>query len=180
LQQIKKWIDVTDALGASHLRIFAGKLPTGSSVKDAIGWVVETMKAACDYSGEKGILMGLEDHDGVTQSADPCLEIMQRVNSPFAGINLDITNFIATPTQDAYAQIAACLPYATNTHIRDHFPDGSPVDMERVWKMFAHAGYQGYMSAEYEGESAGHLPAATGVPKLVSQIRELCSKYSTV
>ena len=180
LQQIKKWIDVTDALGASHLRIFAGKLPTGSSVKDAIGWVVETMKTACDYSGEKGILLGLEDHDGVTQSADPCLEIMQRVNSPFAGINLDITNFIATPTQDAYAQIAACLPYATNTHIRDHFPDGSPVDMERVWKMFAHAGYQGYMSAEYEGESAGHLPAATGVPKLVSQIRELCSKYSTV
>ena len=136
LEQIKKWVDVTDDLGASHLRIFAGKLPAGSSLKDAIDWVVETMKAACDYSGEKGNTLGLEDHDGVTQSADPCVEIMQRVNSPFAGINLDITNFIATPTQDAYAQIAACIPYATNTHIRDHFPDGTPVDMDRVWQMF--------------------------------------------
>jgi sugar phosphate isomerase/epimerase len=180
LKQIKKWVDVTDALGASHLSIFAGKLPPGSSVKDAIDWVVETMKAACDYSGEKGIILGLEDHDGVTQSADPCLEIMQRVNSPFAGINLDITNFIDTPTQDAYAQIAACLPYATNTHIRDRFPDGTPVDMDRVWQMFARAGHQGYMSAEYEAGLPDRLPAAAGVPKLVHQIRELCSKYSTV
>ena len=180
LKQIKKWVDVTDDLGASHLRIFAGELPPGSSLKNAIDWVVETMKAACDYSGEKGIMLGLEDHDGVTQSADPCLEIMQRVHSPFAGINLDITNFIATPTQDAYAQIAACLPYATNTHIRDHFPDGTPVDMDRVWQMFARAGHQGYMSAEYEPGLPDRLPAAVGVPKLVHQIRELCSKYSTV
>ena len=180
LKQIKKWVDVTDELGASHLRIFAGKLPAASSLKDAIDWVVETMKAACDYSGEKGIVLGLEDHDGVTQSASPCLEIMQRVNSPFAGINLDITNFIATPTQDAYAQIEACLPYATNTHIRDRFPDGTPVDLERVWQMFKRAGYQGYMSAEYEPGLPDRLPAAAGVPKLVQQIRDLCSKYSTV
>ncbi len=180
LKQIKKWVDVTDDLGASHLRIFAGKLPPGASLKDAVDWVVETMKAACDYSGEKGITLGLEDHDGVTQSSDPCVEIMKRVNSPFAGINLDITNFIATPTEDAYAQIAACLPYATHTHIRDHFPDGSPLDMDRVWQMFARAGYQGYMSAEYEAGLPDHLPATAGVPKLVHQIRELCSKYSTV
>lgn len=180
LKQIKKWVDVTDALGASHLRIFAGKLPPGSNLKDAIDWVVETMKAACDYSGEKGIILGLEDHDGVTQSAAPCVEVMQRVNSPFAGINLDITNFIATPAQDAYAQIAACLPHATNTHIRDRFPDGTPVDMDRVWQMFARAGYQGCMSAEYESGLPDRLPAAVGTPKLVHQIRELCSKYSTV
>jgi sugar phosphate isomerase/epimerase len=119
---------VTDHLGASHLRIFAGKLPTGSSLKDAIDWVVECMKAACDYSSEKGITLGVEDHEGVTQSADACLEIMQRVNSPYAGINLDITNFISTPAQDAYAQIAACIPYATNIHIRDRFYNDTPVD----------------------------------------------------
>jgi sugar phosphate isomerase/epimerase len=180
LKQIKKWVDVTDDLGASHLRIFAGKLPPGSNLKDAIDWTVETMKAACDYAGEKGIVLGLEDHDGVTQSADPCLEIMQRVNSPFAGINLDITNFISTPAQDPYAQIAACLPYATHTHIRDHFPDGTPVDLDRVWQMFARAGHQGYMSAEYEAGLPDRLPSAQGVPKLVHRIRELCSKYSTV
>lgn len=180
LEQIKKWVDVTDQLGASHLRIFAGTLPAGCSLKEAIDWVVESMKAACDYSGRKGITLGVEDHEGVTQNGDLCVEIMQRVKSPYAGINLDITNFIATPSQDAYAQIASCIPYATNIHIRDHFYDCTPVDMERVWQIFARAGHQGYVSAEYESSSADSLPAATGAPKLIEKIQTLCKKYSSV
>ncbi|MHB1673408.1 MAG: sugar phosphate isomerase/epimerase family protein [Acidobacteriaceae bacterium] len=174
LTEIQKWVDVTDRLGASHLRVFAGELPPGATLQQGIDWTVETMKLAADYSGKKGITLGLEDHNGVTQRADICLEIMRRVNSPYAGINLDVTNFIPTPTQDVYAQIAACIPYATNTHIRDRFEyDQSPVDLDRVWRLFAQAGFKGYMSAEYEGPDS-----ATGVPKLVAQIRNLCRKYS--
>ena len=180
LEQIKKWVDVTEQLGASHLRIFAGELPNGAGLKDAVDWVVEAMKTACDYSGRKGITLGVEDHEGVTQSADLCVEIMQRVNSPYAGINLDITNFIPTPAQDAYAQIAACIPYATNIHIRDHFYDHSAVDMDRVWQIFAQAGHQGYVSAEYEANYPGSPPPATGVPALVDEIRAMCRKYSSV
>jgi sugar phosphate isomerase/epimerase len=176
LAEIKKWVDVTDALGAPHLRIFAGKLPSGATLQQSIDWVVETMKAGSDYSGKKGIMLGVEDHSGVTQRADVCLEIMHRVNSPYAGINLDITHFVPTASQDAYAQIAACIPYATNTHIRDKFDDGTPIDMDRVWGMFAHAGFKGFMSAEYEGKE----DPATGVPKLVEEIRTLCKKYSSV
>ena len=180
INEIRKWVDVTDQLGASHLRIFAGKLPEGAALNDAITWVVEAMKAACDYSGRKGITLGVEDHEGVTQSADTCVEIMQRVNSPYAGINLDITNFITTPAQDAYSQIAACIPYATNIHIRDRFYDRTPVDMDRVWQIFAQAGHQGYVSAEYESSSPDSLPPAAGVPKLVDKIQALCKKYSSV
>jgi sugar phosphate isomerase/epimerase len=180
LKEIEKWIDATDQLGASHLRIFAGKVPAGSNQKEAIDGVVQCMKNACEYSGRKGITLGIENHDGISQSADVCLEIMQRVNSPYSGINLDITNFIATPARDAYAQITACIPYATNIHIRDRFYDGTPVDMERVWQIFARAGHQGYVSAEYEASFPDSLPAAAGVPKLVHEIQTLCKKYSSV
>ncbi len=174
LTEIQKWVDVTDRLGASHLRVFAGELPPGATLQQGIDWTVETLKASVDYSGKKGITLGLEDHNGVTQRADVCLEIMHRVNSPYAGINLDVTNFIPTPAQDVYAQIAECIPYATNTHIRDRFEyDHSPVDLDRVWRLFAQAGFKGYMSAEYEGPDS-----ETGVPKLVAQIRNLCRKYS--
>src|SRR5665213_299426 len=76
LADIKKWVDATDRLGASHLRVFAGKLPSGATVKQGTGWVVETMKPACEYAGKKGITLGIEDHDGITQHADVCLEIM--------------------------------------------------------------------------------------------------------
>jgi sugar phosphate isomerase/epimerase len=180
LDDIRKWVDVTDQLGASHLRVFAGKLPEGATLKEATGWVVDTLKVASDYSGKKGIVLGLEDHGGVSQSADVCLEIMHRVDSPYARINLDITHFIPSATQDAYAQIAACIPYATVSHIRDHFDDGTPIDMDRVWKLYADAGHKGYMSVEYEGDNHGGVPAEVGVPKLVAKVRELCRKYSTV
>lgn len=175
LEDIKKWVDVTDRLGASHLRVFGGKLPPRATIKQGTDWVVETMKPACEYSGKKGITLGIEDHGGVTQSADVCLEIMRRVDSPYAGINLDITHFIPTPTKDAYAQIKACIPYATHSHIRDRFDDGTPIDMDRVWQMFRDGGYKGFMSAEYEGKEN----PMTGVPKLMDKIKKLCEKYST-
>jgi sugar phosphate isomerase/epimerase len=178
LNEIKKWVDVTDRLGASHLRVFAGKLPSGHTLQEAIDWVVETMKAGCDYSGKKGITLGLEDHAGVSQNADVCLEVMHRVNSPYAAINLDITNFIPTVAQDAYAQIAACIPFASNTHIRDRFADQTPVDLDRVWRLFASAGFRGYMSAEYEPGRANNEVGATGVPKLIAKIQALCRRYS--
>jgi sugar phosphate isomerase/epimerase len=176
LEEIKKWVDVTESLGAPHLRVFAGELPAGATVQQGIEWTVDTLKVACEYAGKKGITLGMEDHEGITQNADACLDIIHRVDSPFFGINLDITNFIPTAKADAYAQIEATVPYATHAHIRDRFADGQTVDLERVWQIFARADYKGFMSAEYEGEE----DPSTGVPKLVAKIKALCSKYSSV
>ncbi len=176
LEEIKKWVDVTESLGAPHLRVFAGKLPAGATVQQAIEWTVDTLKQACEYAGKKGITLGMEDHEGITQSSDACLEIVHRVNSPFFGINLDITNFISTAHADAYAQIEATVPYATHTHIRDRFENGQAVDLDRVWQLFARSNYKGFMSAEYEGDEN----PSTGVPKLVDKIKTLCRKYSSV
>lgn len=176
LEEIKKWVDVTESLGAPHLRVFAGKLPAGATVQQAIEWTVETLKSACEYAGQKGVTLGMEDHEGITQNADACLEIVHRVDSPFFGINLDITNFVPTAKADAYAQMEATVPYATHAHIRDRFENGQAVDLDRVWQIFARSNYKGFMSAEYEGEE----DPSTGVPKLVDKIKALSRKYSSV
>lgn len=176
LEDIKKWTDITEALGAPHLRVFAGKMPSGATVQQGIQWTVETLKAACEYAGRKGITLGVENHEGITQNADVCVELVHRIDSPYFGINLDITNFIATPQADAYAQIEATLPYATHSHIRDVFENGQAVDFDHVWPLFARANYKGFMSAEYEGEE----DPSTAVPKLVEKIKTLCRKYSSV
>jgi sugar phosphate isomerase/epimerase len=176
LEEIKKWIDVTEALGAPHLRVFAGKLPPGATVQQGIQWTVETLKVACEYAGQKGITLGVENHEGITQNADVCIELVHKIDSPYFGINLDITNFIATPQADAYAQIEATVPYATHTHIRDLFQNKQAVDLDRVWQIFASANYKGFMSTEYEGEEDPSI----GVPKLVDKVKTLCRKYSSV
>lgn len=175
LADVKKWVDVADRLGASHLRIFGGIVPKGAAPGPVLDGVVEIFKAAADYSGQKGIVLGIENHSGVTQSADVCLDIMHRVNHPYAGINLDLTHFL--PAETSYDQIAACLPYATNVHVRDKFDDNSPIDMDRVWRMFVAAGFKGYMSIEFSDATES---AATGIPRLVTEVKALNKKYSSV
>ena len=179
LNDIKKWVDVAGWLGAPQLRVFAGTVPPGVALNQAIDWVVEMMKAATDYSAKRGIVLSLENNRGVSKSSDACLEVMQRVASPYAGITLDITHFVPTAAQDAYSQIAACIPYATNAHIMDRFDEGSPIDLERVWKLFAQAGFRGYMSLEYAEKPGTADISDTEIPRLISQIRALCRKYSS-
>lgn len=172
LEKIKHWVDATEWLGASHLRVFGGELPASASIEQGIQWVVETMKPACDYAAKRGITLGIEDHGGITRKASTIIEILRRVDSPYAGMNLDISNF----PENEYTQIEASIPYATHTHIRDLFSEThEPIDLERVFQLFARGGYKGYMSAEYEGAE----DPMTGVPKLIAKIRALCNKYSS-
>ena len=174
IANIKKWVDATELLGASHIRVFGGKLPPGATDAQGVEWTAETMKPACDYAAQKGITLGIESHGGITSKASNILAILHRVDSPYAGCNLDISNF----QEDPYSQVESLIPYATHTHIRDYVRESQrqPLDLDRMWQMFAKGGYQGFMSVEYEGEE----DAMTGVPKLVEKVKMLCKKYSTV
>ncbi len=172
IETIRKWVDATELLGASHLRVFGDKLPAGANEEQGIQWVIETMKAACEYAAGKGVILGLETHSGLSTKAANIVAILRGIDSPYAGCNLDISNFRENP----YEQIQTCLPYATHAHIRDFYGEPKqPLDLDRVWQMFARSGYKGYMSVEYEGEE----DAMSGVPKLISRIKPLCRKYST-
>ena len=176
VSRIQRWVDAAELLGASHVRVFAGNLPGGATEKQGIEWVVETMKSACDYAAKRGITLGIENHGGMTARVATTLEILRRVDSPYAGINLDISNFEGKTDDEMYSDIQACVPYATHAHIRDLFgATKRPIDLDRVWRLFAEGGYKGYMSAEYEGEE----DPMTGVPKLLERIKVLCRKYSS-
>jgi sugar phosphate isomerase/epimerase len=174
LANIRKWVDATELLGASHVRVFGGELPKGATDAQGVEWTAETMKPACDYAAQKGITLGIESHGGITSKASNILAILQRVNSPYAGCNLDISNF----DEDPYSQVESLIPYATNTHIRDFYGGERrlPLDLDRMWQLFAKGGYQGFMSIEYENNE----DAMTGVPKLVEKVKKLCRKYSSV
>jgi sugar phosphate isomerase/epimerase len=176
LRLIQDWIDAADWLGASHIRVFGGDIPAGATEKQGVEWTAETMKPAVDYASKRGITLGMESHHGITARASTILEVLHSVDSPYAGVNLDISNFEAKTDEDMYTDIQACIPYATHAHIRDVFTTTKrPIDLDRVWRLFAAGGYKGYMSAEYEGEE----DPMTGVPKLMSKIKTLCRKYST-
>ena len=171
---LQHWVDVSDRLGSSHIRVFGGTVPDGIDEDDAAGWVAEILKRAADYAAARGIVLGLENHGGITSRAERIIEIVETVDHPNVGINLDTGNFRSEP----YDQIEMCLPYAVNSqfkvHIRDERGNPSPSDWERIVGMFAKAGYRGYMALEYE---AAEDPFRA-VPRHLARLRQLARRHS--
>ncbi len=176
LAELRKWVDVAQKIGASHVRVFGGAKPTGATLDEAIAFAIETLKRGAEYAGARGIILGVEDDGGITDFAKETIEIVKGADSPWAGMNLDIGNF--RPPK-VYDQIEMSIPFAVSTHIKTEIAmdDGksrAPVDLDRVFGMFARHGYRGYMGLEYE---AADDPAAA-VPPILRRLKELAVKYS--
>lgn len=170
----RKWVDVAERLGATHVRVFGGAIPKGATEEQAIGWAAETLKSAAEYSGSKGILLGVEDDGGLTTNAEPTVAIVRRADSPWAGMNLDTGNF----PKDGYAQTEMSIPYAVSTHIKAMVStaDGKKekADFERLFGMLARGGYRGFVSLEYEESDA-----ETAVPGIAAELIRAARKYSS-
>ncbi|HWF46789.1 MAG TPA: sugar phosphate isomerase/epimerase family protein [Bryobacteraceae bacterium] len=166
VENCKKWVDVAERIGAGHVRVFGGAVPKGASEEQAIAWAVEVLKQSAEYAASKGIILGVEDDGGLTTTAEPTVAIVKQADTPFAGINLDIGNF----PKNGYAQVALCIPYATNVHfkvdISDENGNKERADWPRLAGMFRSAGYKGFLSLEYE--EAGD--ATTAVPPLLKEL----------
>jgi sugar phosphate isomerase/epimerase len=177
LAELRKWLDVAQRVGATHVRVFGGARPAGATLDEAIGFAAETLKRAADEAGSRGLILGVEDDGGITDFARDTIEIVKRANSPWAGMNLDTGNFRPPAVYD---QIEMSIPYAVSTHVktevaRDDGKTRVPCDLDRVFRMFAAHGYRGYMGLEYEARGD---PAAE-VPRYLSRLKELAVKYST-
>jgi sugar phosphate isomerase/epimerase len=165
---VKKWVDVATKLGAGHIRVFGGNVPKGSSEDDAVGWVVDVLKRASEYAGSKGIILGIENHGGITEKAETIVRIVKAVDSPWVGINLDTGNFL----REVFRQSEMCVPYAVNVQVKTMMrgDDGKEVasDWDRFAKLLIAGDYQGYLALEYEDKEN----PATAVPRLLAKLKQ--------
>jgi L-ribulose-5-phosphate 3-epimerase len=173
---LRKWLDVAQKVGATHVRVFGGAKPEGATLDQAIGFAAETLKRGAEDAGARGLILGVEDDGGITDYAKETIEIVKRADSPWAGMNLDIGNFRPPAVYD---QIEMSIPYAVSTHVKTEvaLDDGktrAPFDWDRVFKMFAAHGFRGYMGLEYEASG----DPATAVPGYLRRLKELAVKYS--
>ena len=171
---VKKWVDIAEKVGATHVRVFGGAVPKGTAEPQAIAWAVEVLKRSAEYAGSKGILLGVEDDGGLTTTAEPTVAIVKQTDSPWAGINLDTGNF----PKSGYSQVALCIPYAVNVHFKVNIASDAGVkeraDWDRLLGMFVHAGYKGFVSLEYEEKE----DPEKAVPALAAELRRCVRKYS--
>ena len=152
VEAIKKWIDYAADLWAPHVRIFAGKAPAGAQKDEVIQWVADGIKALLDHAEKRGVVLGLENHGGITAFPEDLLAICNRVGKhPYFGVNLDTGNFNRNP----YDDLVLVAPLAVNVQVKiEVVKEGKKVlaDLDRIKEIVLAAGYKGWVALEYEGK----------------------------
>lgn len=168
LEHCKTWVDRAAVLGAPVIRIFAGNASEGLSEREARNNAIDTIEAACEYAGSKGVFLALENHGGVVATPTGMLEIVREVQSPWFGVNLDTGNF---HSEDPYGDLAAIAPYAINVQLKvemQYQGESTPADFERLFNILLDAGYRGYVALEYEAEA----DPMTAIPQYVQVMQK--------
>lgn len=170
LDHVRTWIDHYAFLGAPVIRIFAGEAVAGEPLAATLDRCIAACTEVCRHAADRGIMLALENHGGVTAHAADLVEIVRRVDSPAFGINFDSGNF--TDCDDPYPALEAIAPYAVNAQIKvEMHPRGKaePADLERVLGILRRAGYSGWAVLEYEAAA----PPLEAVPRWVDTLRPL-------
>lgn len=150
-------------IGADVMRVVASSLmfrfePHGPQLDILVDWLKEAVKVAEEYD----VKLAVENH--IDYTSDECVELLDRVNSPYLGLNLDTGNFLRLlddPVEGA--RKLADRVYAT--HIKDlkpvkgvnatewYFFSSTPVgeglvDNQKLAQILQDAGYQGFLAVE--------------------------------
>jgi sugar phosphate isomerase/epimerase len=151
ITQVKRWIEYAEMLGAPVIRIFAGHVHEGMNPEEAHRLMVSAMQECCEFAGQHGIQLALENHGGPTATATGLLSLVKSVDSPWFGVNLDTGNFHSNAIYDELEEVA---PYSINVQIKASIsgPGGKkqPADYARLAKMLRDVNYRGYVVLEYE------------------------------
>ncbi len=160
-------VEIAEFLGCPQVRAFGGPVPEGVPKEKAREWCIGSFKKVMPIAEEKGIVIGLENHGGVTMTSDDVLEIHAAVGSEWFGLNMDTNNF---PAEDRYAHMEKVADKIVQIHAKmlevDEQTGDSKIDYDRVLSIARDHGFNGFVSIEYEGKEDA-WPAVTKASKFL-------------
>lgn len=139
----------------------------GHTEDEGFKWVIDSIEKLLPKAAECGVTLGLENHWGLGRTAAGVLRIHDAINSPWLKITLDTGNFL----EDMYTQMERMAPHAVLVQAKTYFGGGEwytlEIDYARVAGMLRAAGFQGYISLEFEGKE----DPLGGVPRSLELLR---------
>jgi sugar phosphate isomerase/epimerase len=195
LQKIFFGVDEAVRFNSGVVRVFAGDVAPGITYDQAFEWIVEGLSEASKYAAKHGKRLGLENHGKLAGRGDQVKNLIdvvrERSGTDALGANPDTGNFLLVnqPSHEAIRQVAQ---YATMVHFKDFKPeppghegfayealDGSrflgtavgegSVDLPACIMALNDAGYDGWLSVEYEGEE----DPITAVPRSIQNAKQI-------
>ena len=156
-------IEYASWIGADVMRVVASSLmfrfePHGPQIDILVDWFKEAVKVAEDY----GVKLAVENH--IDYTSDECVELLNRVDSPYLGLNLDTGNFLRL-LDDPVEGAKKLADRVLATHIKDlkpvkgldarewYFFSSTPVgdglvNNQKLAQILYDADYKGFLAVE--------------------------------
>jgi sugar phosphate isomerase/epimerase len=100
VEREKRMIELTAFFGGRYCRVLSGQRRPGLNRKDGVAQVVREIKGLLPFAEEHGVILTLENHykdnyweyPEFAQKMDVFTEIVDRIESPWLGVNFDPSN----------------------------------------------------------------------------------------
>jgi sugar phosphate isomerase/epimerase len=166
---VKNWIDVAAKLGATVIRVFAGReVPAGQTFDSALEWMVPLFRDCAEHGRQHGVIVGLQNHNDFIKTAEETIQIVKAVDSEWFGVILDVGSL---RTADPYEEIERLVPYAVSWQLKETVWYGKkevPVDLGRIRAIIDKTGYRGFVPIE----TLGPGDPRDKVAKFLAEIRK--------
>jgi len=174
VKHIKDWVEVAAKLGAPVLRVFSGPVPEGYEQKwdEVAAWMVADLKQCVEHAEKFGVIIGIQNHGDMLQSADQVIKLINLVDSPWFGAIND-TGYYMTP--DPYVDMARVVPYTVNWQVKQRLggKEGTtPMDLKRLIHLMKAGGYRGYVPIETLSQPGKEYDPVAFVPLFLKEVRE--------
>jgi sugar phosphate isomerase/epimerase len=180
-----KCIEIANALGIPIIRINTGRWGTTKSFDDLMAnrgiepvlpgytedqgfeWVIESIEKCLPVAEKNGVILGLENHWGLSRTPEGLMRIVNAIESPWLQVLLDTGNFLEEP----YEKLEQCASKAVFMQVKTYYGGGIwytlDLDYPRIAGIMHRHNYQGYISLEFEGNEN----YKTAIPKSLAMLR---------
>jgi sugar phosphate isomerase/epimerase len=157
IEKIKKMIDIASAGGVEVIRLFAGFAQV-EATEEVFEKVINNYKKVGYYAEQRGVILAMENHGGITRTAEQVKKLLDGIKIDSVGLNYDPANFhhYGVDPVDALEKLKDYIVYF---HLKDSKFENQQHFYKAVgegniqWKpvfQWVEESYDGYCMIEYE------------------------------
>ncbi len=196
VKRLLRQLDIAKILGAKVFRHdVAFSLGNARSFDEIVPTAAANARAVSEYAESLGIITCTENHGYISQDSDRVERFFNAVNHKNFGLLVDMGNF-ACVDEDSTSAVSRLAPYAVHAHAKDmaiysdaKLPHTMPtrggnrlrcmiigygdIPIKKCIRILKKAGYDGYISIEFEGIEDCIFGIKTGFENLKRYIKEV-------
>jgi len=198
VERLKGQVDVAKILGAKVMRhdvtYSLGKTGNSRSFDLQLPTIAANARKVTEYAQSQGVITCTENHGFIAQDSDRVERLFNAVNHDNYGLLVDIGNFLCAG-EDPVMAVSRVAPYAVHVHVKDFIRKDAPsegcfltrncdyiggvavgdgvVPVKKCLHILQRAGYDGYVSIEFEGQEdciSGISRGYRNLKQIISQL----------